>query len=268
MPTAHLPGVDLHYEVEGSGPPVVLIAGAVSDSASWGPLVPLLAAHFTVIRPDNRLAGRTRMTSDGDVTLADWAGDIIALTDHLGIDRPHLVGHSLGGLIALAASDAAPDRVASLTLLSSAPMRLSRNTALFNTLLALRAEGQPPDLWLRAFFPWLFHPRFFDTPDGVEEAIRQSLAYPHAQPVAAMARQVAAMVQIDTEGLGSATACPALALLAADDLLIPGQTARAALAQVPGIRIETVAEAGHSIHWDAPDSVAEHVISFITGGRG
>lgn len=268
MPTAHLPGVALHYEVEGSGPPVVLIAGAVSDSASWGPLVPLLAAHFTVIRPDNRLAGRTRMTSDGDISLADWAGDIIALTDHLGIDRPHLVGHSLGGLIALAASDAAPDRVASLTLLSSAPMRLSRNTALFTTLLALRAEGQLPDLWLRAFFPWLFHPRFFDTPDGVEEAIRQSLAYPHAQPAAAMARQVAAMAQIDTRGLGSATACPTIALLAADDLLIPEQSARAALAQIPGVRMEIVPEAGHSIHWDAADRVAEHVISFIAGGRG
>jgi pimeloyl-ACP methyl ester carboxylesterase len=139
MPTAHLPGVALHYEVEGSGPPVVLIARAVNDSASWGPLVPLLAGYFTVIRPDNRLAGRTRVTSDGDVTLADWAGDIIALANHLGIDPPHLVGHSLGGLIALAASDAAPDRLAILTLLSSAPMRLARNTALFDTLLALRA---------------------------------------------------------------------------------------------------------------------------------
>ncbi|MEM9639120.1 MAG: lipolytic enzyme, partial [Pseudomonadota bacterium] len=60
MPDLGLPEVTLHYEVTGSGPPMILIAGMMSDSASWGPLIPHLEAHFTLICPDNRTTGRTR----------------------------------------------------------------------------------------------------------------------------------------------------------------------------------------------------------------
>ena len=58
MPALTLPdGVSLHYEIDGNGPPLMLIAGTASDSASWGPLVEPLSRRFTVIRPDNRSTG-------------------------------------------------------------------------------------------------------------------------------------------------------------------------------------------------------------------
>lgn len=263
MPFLSLPEVTLHYEIDGAGPPLMLVAGTASDSASWGPLVAPLAARFTVIRPDNRSTGRT-LPGDAPLSLDHWAEDALALLDHLGLGPAAVVGHSLGGLIALRMAAGAPERVARLGLMASAPIRQPRNTALFDLLLRLRAEGQPPDLWLRAFLPWLFHPRFFEVPGQLDAAIAQSLAYPHAQPAGAMAAQVAALHRIDAGALPAQVRCKVLALLGAHDLLIAPMAARDALAPIPDLTVQTIAEAGHSLHWDAPQAVLDALIPFLS----
>lgn len=265
MPQLDLPEVTLHYEIDGAGPPLMLVAGTASDSASWGPLVEPLARQFTVIRPDNRSTGRTT-PADAPLSLDHWAGDALALVDHLGLGPVALAGHSLGGMIALAMAAAAPDRVSRLGLLASAPVTVARNAALFDLLLRLRTEGQPPDLWLRAFLPWLFHPRFFDVPGQLDAAIAQSLAYPHAQPAPAMARQVAALQRVDAGALPAQVRCPTLALLAGSDLLIPEAAARAALTPIADLTMVTIPDSGHSIHWDAPAAVLAALIPFFSEG--
>jgi len=267
MPYLTLPDVTLHFEVDGNGPPVVLIAGMASDGASWGPLVGRLAECHTVIRPDNRSTGRSTPW-DAPVSVPIWAGDIVALLDHLEIAQAHLVGHSLGGMIGMQVARDAPARVRSLTLLSAAPLRLARNDALFAMMLALRGQGMARDLWLRAFYPWLFHPRFFDDPDVVETAINLSLAYPHAQSAAAMAHQAAALRGFDPATLRRGPDLPVLALLAAHDLLIPQHAATAALADFPRLTLDMVPEAGHSVHWDAPEAVLARLTPFLACHAG
>ncbi len=266
MPVLTLPDVALHYEIGGSGPPLMLIAGMASDSASWGPLVNRLEQAFTVIRPDNRSTGRT-LPADAPVSVPIWAQDAAALLDHLGIERAQVMGHSLGGIIATQMAMAAPDRVARLVLLASAPLRLPRNDALFALLQALRAPGLPADLWLRAFLPWLFHPRFFEDPAAQETAVAQSLAYPHAQSSAAMAHQAGALAGFDPASLRSGPPVPVLALLSQDDLLIPADTAKAALLAFADLRVVTLSDAGHSLHWDAPELVLDHVLPFLLDQR-
>lgn len=263
MPALELTDVTLHYEIDGAGPPLMLVAGTASDSASWGPLVEPLAEHFTVIRPDNRSTGRTAPL-DAPLSLDHWADDALALADHLGLGPVAVVGHSLGGVIGLRMAAAAPERVSRLGLLASAPITVGRNAALFDLLLRLRAEGQPADLWLRAFLPWLFHPRFFEAPRQLDAAIALSLAYPHAQPASAMAAQVAALQRVEAGDLPAQVRCPTLALLAGGDLLIPEPAAREALAPIADLRIETIPEAGHSVHWDAPAAVLATLIPFLS----
>jgi pimeloyl-ACP methyl ester carboxylesterase len=262
MPSLSLPEVTLHYEIGGSGPPLLLIAGMASDSASWAPLVPRLEQGFTVIRPDNRSTGRT-VPGDAPASVAIWAQDAVALLDHLGIPSAQVIGHSLGGIIALQMAVTAPHRVSRLALLASAPLRLPRNEALFALLVALRAPGLPPDLWLRAFLPWLFHPRFFEDPAVQDSAIAQSLAYPHAQTAPAMAHQARALAEFEPHLLLAGPKVPVLALLSQDDLLIPAQAAGAALAAFADLRMVMLSGAGHSLHWDAPGMVLEHVLPFL-----
>ncbi|EEB83312.1 alpha/beta fold hydrolase [Roseobacter sp. GAI101] len=258
MPELSLPDVTLHYEVDGSGPPLLMIAGMVSDSASWAPLVPLLSPHFTLIRPDNRTTGRT-VPVDAPVSVDLYARDCAALLTHLDIPRAHVIGHSMGGMIALELMHASPDTIASLTFAATAPIRLTRNLALFKALLTIRQSDAAPDTWLHAFFPWLFAPAVYDIPGAVDAAAAASLTYAHAQSVGGMAHQLNALEGYRPTALPSPLPVPTQALLAGDDMLIPLAMAQQALA---GVTTHIVSDAGHSIHWDAPQAVADHLKDF------
>lgn len=258
MPTFEHDQIALHYERSGDGPLLLLIAGMLSDSASWSPVLPLLEPHFTVIRPDNRTTGRTK-PPDAPASVAHFAADGAALLAHLDLGPAHVMGHSLGGMIGWELACAHPTLVKTLTLAASAPLRLERNVALFKTISAMRQSNAAPDVWLHALFPWLFAPALYDMPGAIEQAATASLAYPYAQSAAAMAHQIAALNNYAPDA-STPPACPTQALLAQDDLIMPAHLAQPVLGQIP---VTMIANAGHSIHWDAPDAVTAHLQTFI-----
>lgn len=108
----------LHYVDLGSGPAVVLIHGLAGDHTAWRAQVDLLRRHHRVIAFDNRGAGRSSQ-ADEPVSTEDLARDTLGLMDHLGLDRAHVVGRSMGGAIAQHMALLAPHRVASLALCAS-----------------------------------------------------------------------------------------------------------------------------------------------------
>jgi len=102
------PGVAIAHERSGSGPPLVLVHGITESRRSWDPLVPLLAEHFDVVAPDLRGYGESTKTAPFDVgTLAE---DITELVPLLRLDRPLLIGHSLGGVVVSAMAAACSRR--------------------------------------------------------------------------------------------------------------------------------------------------------------
>lgn len=256
MPKLALPHLTLHYETAGSGPPMLLIPGMLSDNASWSVLVPLLSDRFTLILPDPPGAGQTQPW-DAPITLAGFAQDLLALMQDLGHDQVHVVGHSMGGLVAMALAGLAPGRLASLTVLDVTPLPSARVPTVFQTLCQIRETG-PEGLWLRALFPWLFGDRFFWDRQAVEDAVAASLAYPHLQSLAAMKHQTRSLARLDIRSLPDQITVPGLALLAGDSALIPPGPNTAAL-QKMGFVVETLPDCGHSLHWDAPQLVARHL---------
>ena len=261
MPEFTTEDVTLHYEVDGSGPPLVLIAGMMSDSASWGPLLPLLTPHFTVVRPDNRSTGRTRPW-DAPAGIDLVARDAMALMRHLGHTRYHVAGHSMGGLVGLDIAGLAPEAVLSLGVLASSRTRAPRTVAVFESLLEIRRQSADPGLWLRALYPWAFRPGFFEDPAHVEAAVAAALAYPHGQSTEAMAHQVAALRRYRPAAALEEIRCPVLVLYAGQDVLIPLPGAADPLAGIADVTIQTIEDAGHSIHWDAPELVAAALVAF------
>ncbi|WP_299628945.1 alpha/beta hydrolase [uncultured Tateyamaria sp.] len=257
MPTLERPDLTLHYTVTGTGPPLLMLAGFMSDHASWTPLIPLLSERFTCIAPDNRTTGQSTPWN-APVSIDHMATDAMALMDQLGHERFHLIGHSMGGIIALHMAQHIPDQIASATIAASAPVRLPRNTALFANLIAIRQSNAPPGTWLRALFPWLFNPQVFDDPKALDAAIADALAYPYGQSADAMAHQLTALRDYNGAALAH-PACPAQALIGGVDLINPPDHILSVLNHLPHHIIEG---AGHSIHWDAPDAVARHLTAF------
>jgi pimeloyl-ACP methyl ester carboxylesterase len=260
MPSLKRPDVDLYYEISGTGPPLVLIPGMLSDSATWLPVIALLQPHFTLIRPDNRATGR--MQNGGPFTLEDCADDIAALIEHLDLHGVHVAGHSMGGYLTLMLAERIPDRLASLSLLTSALINGPRNSLLFAQTLTLRTNPEPSDgFWLRTLFPWLMSPDFFANPAQLDAAIAAALMYPYAQSSAAMAQQIQALTGF-THQLDHSLPCPVQAIIGDNDLLFPEPDARHALNQIPNIEIHTIKGAAHSIHWEQPLALCNQIIAF------
>ena len=107
---AEVNGIRLYYEIHGTGRPVILLHGGLMSGEAFGPLLPALAAGHKVIVPDLQGHGRTA-DIDRPIDPRLMAGDIAALIGHLGLDKPDLVGYSLGGGVAFHTAVAHPELI-------------------------------------------------------------------------------------------------------------------------------------------------------------
>jgi 3-oxoadipate enol-lactonase len=110
--------IELAYERRGNGSPLVLLHGYPLDHHLWDEAAPLLEESFDLILPDLRGFGDST-TVNAPYTMDDFASDVAGLLDHLGIQKAKIVGHSMGGYVALAFARLYPERVSGLGLVSS-----------------------------------------------------------------------------------------------------------------------------------------------------
>src|SRR5207249_10870094 len=114
MSVAKVGTIDLYYDEQGSGDPLLLVMGLAADSAAWMFQVPDFARHHRTIVFDNRGVGRSAKPP-GPYTIHEMADDAVGLLDALGITRAHVVGVSMGGMIAQVVAITHPERVLTLT---------------------------------------------------------------------------------------------------------------------------------------------------------
>ncbi len=111
-------GIKLAYNRRGKGTPLLLVHGFPLDSSSWDEMGSLLENEFDIIAPDLRGFGEST-TIESAYTISDMADDLAGLLDHLGLEKTLLVGHSMGGYVALAFAKKYPKRISGLGLISS-----------------------------------------------------------------------------------------------------------------------------------------------------
>jgi len=175
---------------EGDGPPVVLLHGFPQDSRSWDAVAPRLhEAGLRTLRFDQRgYAATARPTSTRDYRVSELAGDVVALLDAAGLERASIVGHDWGGAVAWALAAAHPDRVASLTVLSTPhPGAMAR--AVLTSTQVLRSSYMVPFQVPRLAEWWLGDPA---NGDRVRAALK-----PLAAPELAVERAVELMADRD-----------------------------------------------------------------------
>lgn len=121
MPTKQVNGVQIYFEMQGSGEPILLVPPNWWPGATWNVgVVPALSKHFRTIIYDGRGTGRSEKPKDG-YTVKQFAEDGIELLKQLGVTRCHLVGFAIGGQIVQAMAIERPDLVASLTISTTGP---------------------------------------------------------------------------------------------------------------------------------------------------
>lgn len=147
----------LAFDVHGRGPAVVLIHGHPFDRSMWREQVGPLAERFRVVMPDLRGYGESAPV--GDVrSMAQLAGDVWALLDTLGVERPHVVGLSMGGLVAMEMTIARPGAVRTLGLVATTAEPVTEEERARRLALADEVERTGMDPLVRAMHPRLFGP--------------------------------------------------------------------------------------------------------------
>jgi pimeloyl-ACP methyl ester carboxylesterase len=112
---AEVNGVHMYYETHGTGRPLILLHGGLASGEMFGPILPALAESHQVIVPDLQGHGRTA-DIDRPIDHRLMADDIAALIDHLGLDKPDLIGYSLGGGVAFFVASKYPEKVGRLVM--------------------------------------------------------------------------------------------------------------------------------------------------------
>jgi 3-oxoadipate enol-lactonase len=263
VPKAKVNGIDLYYEIQGEGAPVLLIAGFTADHLAWFLQVPALAREFQVITFDNRGAGQSGQP-EGPYTIRQLADDAAGLLDHLGITRAHVVGHSMGGAIAQEFGINHPHRTASLAILGSWA-RGDERTARFLDLWRHARERFEPEHYLEFTCQACFTHRFYNIPGAVDMVKMQALGNPFPQSLTGFLAQYEACKGHDSLDRLEQIKAPTLVMAATEDAILPPRFSREIARRIPGAAYEELADCGHLFTFEQTELTNDRLLHWLRG---
>ena len=243
----------LHWEAAGEGPPLLLIMGLGGSSLAWYRLLPHLRGSVRAIAFDNRGTGQSdRIRSR--IGMADMAADAVAVLDAAGVERAHVLGVSMGGMIAQHLALGHPDRVRSLVLgCTTASARGGLPSWRLLSAAALRRAA--PQLAFELVAPALYSARTRrEAPERIREDVAMRLR--EATPPATVFAQMRAISGHDTRArLHELAGVPVTVVHGEQDALVPPARGRELARLIPGARHAPIAGAGHVMLTDAEEAV-------------
>jgi pimeloyl-ACP methyl ester carboxylesterase len=267
MPTATVHGHDLFYDQRGEGEPLLLIMGMSGTHLSWGEeFVDLLARDFAVTVYDHRGVGRSSRAEAG-YSIADLADDAAGLLGVLGLDTTHVLGISMGGMVAQELALRHPDRVRTLTLGCTYPG--GEGSALTSPDVGARLQQSwssgDRELALRTAWEVNVSERFAGD-DAQWTAFRQrALELPVALPV--IMAQAQAVMGHDTSARLAGITAPTLVVHGTDDRMLGVANGRLIAERIPDARLEELDGVGHMFWIEQPDRSAQMVRDHALAGQ-
>jgi 3-oxoadipate enol-lactonase len=269
--------VRIAWERRGSGFPLVLVHGLGYARWGWEPVADLFAARYEVVLLDNRGIGESD-APPGTYTAAGMAGDVIRVLDEAQIERAHVLGTSLGGMIAQELVLSAPERVEKLILACStpggpnaAPMPEQTVRLMAEALSLGHTSGEPPgspeppplvrsaDKALRAFVENALAP---GASNGVVDRILAHRVATAQSPAAWMA-QAAAGAGFDAWNRLAEIETPTLVLHGTADVVVDPANAELLAARIQNARVELFEGCGHLFFWEQPERFVASVGEFL-----
>lgn len=264
MAIARAGDINLEYYTEGSGPPLLLVMGFAGSAHSWGtPFLDELQRSFTVTRFSNRGTGGSDKPQE-QTTVRMMADDTVALLDTLGTGRTHVVGISMGGMIAQEVAINYPERVNGLVLGCTTVGGAAAVQADQATLSALAFDPSlPPAEIIRKSWYALVSDGFVTRGhDFLEGMIASILAHP--TPLDTIMKQLMAIAGHDVLDRDGQITAPALVVHGDADRLVPPANGEIVANAIPVAQLRTVGGVGHMFFWEKPEESARVITEFLS----
>lgn len=256
MPKVTVNDVELYYERRGQGEPLLLIMGMSGNTVHWGePFLTELEQRFEVIVYDHRGIGQSAEHWDA-FTITQLAEDALGLLDALELDRVHVCGISMGGMVAQDLALAAPDRVATLTLgctFCGGPEAQFGTPEDMQFLAEAMGSGDR-DRALRAGFELNVSPAWGAEAGNYDLYLERATKHPAA--VAFIGLQMQAIAGHDTSARLGEITTPTLVIHGTLDRMLPVANGELIGRLIPGARTEIFEGVGHLFFWERPEESA------------
>lgn len=252
-------GTRIYWNESGSGDPLLLIMGLSYTSDMWHRTVPALSEHYRTIFFDNRGVGKSDVPP-GPYPISQMAADAAAVLDAAGVKRAHILGASMGGMIAQEFALTYPDRVNGLVLGCTGcggPQSIPAAPAVMQVLMA-RATMTPEE-GAEAMVPYIYDPTTPRSRVDEDLAIRRR-TYPTAAGYLAQVQGILAWSGFDRLRRIHA---PTLIIHGEHDQLVPPENARILEKNIPGSRLVMLPHASHIFMTDEPEAANAAVLNFL-----
>ena len=260
MPTANVNGLRIAYQRAGSGPPLVLLHGFISDSRVWRPQIEDLSRDFDVIAWDCPGCGESSDPPE-DCTMAQFAGCLAGLLDHAGVASAHLLGLSWGGTLIMEFHRRYPHRVRSAILAATYAGwtgSLGREAAEQRLARSLRDSERPADEWVPQWVPHAFSAT---APKRLLNEYANIMSDFHPSGFRAMSRAVTPDFRDALPRMNA----PALLIWGDDDRRSPLSNAEMMCDSIPEASLVVIPGAGHIVNMERSERFNTEVRRFITG---
>jgi pimeloyl-ACP methyl ester carboxylesterase len=251
-------GAKIYWDERGQGAPVLLVMGLGWASNMWHRTRPVLSTRYRTIAFDNRGAGRSDVPPD-PYSIAAMASDAAAVLDAAGIDSAHVVGASMGGMIAQEFALQYPARVRSLVLACTAPGGPEAQHPGPEVMEVLMRTGLTPEERARAIVPFIYDAA---TP---RERIEEDLAvlselYPIPEGFIA---QLQAILAWEAFSRLPRITVPTLVIHGVNDRLVPAANSDLIARRIPSAQLVKLADAGHIFMTDQPATAHKSILDFL-----
>jgi aminoacrylate hydrolase len=251
----------IHYDVHGTGTPVLMVPGLGGVGSYWTPNIPAFSERHRVVVHDHRGTGqssRSRMRYSVD----QMTDDLLAVMDRLRLDKAHLVGHSTGGAIGQTLATRHPERLASLVIYASWTKADPFFRRVFEARRALlTASGAAAYVRSTAIF---LYPDWWINENTALLEERERLLIPAFPPVEIVASRIDAIVEFDRTADLRTLRVPTLVICARDDLLTPPYFSRELARLIPGAELVELQRGGHCASETNTNEFNDAVLGFIS----
>jgi 3-oxoadipate enol-lactonase len=268
MPTIEIAtGPTLNYVRRGSGEPMLLIQGMSGNHLSWGePFLTELERDFDLVAYDHRGVGKSSRVTD-PFSIADLADDAAAVLGALGWDSAHVVGISMGGMVAQELALRHPQRVRTLTLgctyCGGEGSALTSNEVFAKLSEAMMSGDR--DRAIATSFEVNISPGYGADQSAYGTFYEMATALPTPVPVIML--QAQAVQSHDTLSRLGEIQVPTLVIHGTVDEMLPYSNAVLIAARIPGARLVTLEEVGHMFWWEQPERSAQAIRELVEGSR-